>query len=60
MANVNVSVHRREFGETFIIGDLFVNGRLIGKTLEYPWRGNTAWNSESKQGKQFPPSELRA
>jgi len=53
MVDAVVSVHRRQHGDTFTIGDLFVNGRHIGQTLEYPWRGNTAWDSTQSKGQNF-------
>lgn len=50
---VNVVVHRQQFGATYTIGELHVNGRRIGCTLEYPWRHNTSWDDKKKIGDNF-------
>src|SRR5579863_1816049 len=53
MIHATDSVHRRQYADTFIIGDLFANGRHIGQTLEYPWRGNAAWASGQSKPQNF-------
>ena len=53
MRSVSVVVHRSEFGPTYVLGDLSVNGMRIGQTLEYPWRGNAKWNREMSKGATF-------
>jgi len=53
VSSVNVVVHRTEFGSTYVLGDLLVNGQRIGRTLEYPWRGNTKWNADKSKGANF-------
>ena len=50
---VNVVVHRQQFGATHTIGELHVNGRRIGCTLEYPWRQNAQWDKTKKIGDNF-------
>lgn len=53
MVTSNVVLHRRTFGKTFIAGELFVNGKRICATLEYPWRGNVVWDSKQNKSWNF-------
>ena len=50
---VNVVLRRNQVGETYAIGELKVDGRPIGRTLEYPWRGNATWQDGQKKGWNF-------
>jgi hypothetical protein len=53
MASINVVMHRRQWGETFVIGDLNVDGTRIGSTLEYPWRHDAKWAPGKKKAWNF-------
>jgi hypothetical protein len=44
MTDINIVILRSQFGNNYILGDLFLNNEWIGKTLEYPWRQNEGWS----------------
>ncbi len=52
---VNIILRRTHFGATYTLGELSVNGIPVGRTLEYPWRGNAAWSNkpETLRGGNF-------
>lgn len=43
---INVVLKRTHFAENYTLGVLKVDGVVIGRTLEYPWRDNTPWNDK--------------
>jgi len=53
MNHARVLLHRIRYGDTFIVGELFVNNKRIGQTMEYPWRENTGWDSSQSKGSNF-------
>lgn len=50
MHNVTVTVQRRHLSKNSITGHLVVDGKVIGVTLEYPWRNNTDWDYAKYKG----------
>ena len=60
MGNANVVVRRRQFGQNYILGEVSVNGSLVGKTLEYPWRDNVRWDEDKPKGVSSLSHELHS
>lgn len=47
--DINVVLRRTQFAETYSAGELAVNGWQVGRTLEYPWRGNMSWQASQSR-----------